>query len=76
MQHTEEQAPTVPATNLANAKNIAHLVGLSKFTLYKLAKRNEIPHYRCGKAIRFDVNEVKAWMKKETGPGGNETETP
>ena len=76
MQRTEEQAPTLPVTNLAKAKDTAHAVGLSKFTLYKLAKKNEIPFYRCGQAIRFDVNEVKAWMKKEAGPGGNETETP
>ena len=35
MQRTEEQAPTLPPINLAKAKDIAHAVGLSKFTLYK-----------------------------------------
>ena len=75
MEYTENNT-RIETSNLTKAEDTAYAVGLSKFTLYKLAKKNEIPHYRCGKAIRFDVNEVKAWMKEETGPGGNETETP
>lgn len=65
MRQAEEQDHTVTATNLVQAKDLAHAVALSRFTLYKLAKSNEIPHYRCGKAIRFDINEVKTWMKKK-----------
>ena len=39
--------------------------GLNRFTLYKMAANNQIPCYRLGRAIRFDTDELRRWMKKE-----------
>ena len=43
----------------------AKATGLNRFTLYKLAKRGILPHYKAGRAIRFDVEEVKNWMREQ-----------
>ena len=58
--------------NLDNAYVTARATGLSKFTLYRLAKKKEIPHFRCGRAIRFDVVEVLGWMRQQAAQGVDE----
>lgn len=37
---------------------------------YGLVKRNEIPHVRIGRAIRFDENQIHAWIDGEPRVGG------
>jgi excisionase family DNA binding protein len=34
----------------------------SRKHVYDLAQRGEIPHYRIGSSIRFDLVKVKAWL--------------
>ena len=52
--------------HLAKAAETAKVTGLSKFFLYRLAAQGEIPFYRAGRAIRFNVDEVLAWMKAKS----------
>jgi excisionase family DNA binding protein len=52
-------------TNLTKAEETARAVGLSRAKLYRGAKANKIPHYRCDGALRFDVEEVRAWVKAQ-----------
>lgn len=48
---------------LVDADEAAEAVGLSKFSLYRLAQTGRCPFYRSGRAIRFDVSELRAWMR-------------
>ncbi len=58
---------------LVKADLAAKAMGLNKYFLYRLAAENKIPAYRIGKAVRFSVPELLAWMRTQTGAGGNET---
>lgn len=48
---------------LTNIRETARLLRVSKEFLYRAAERNEIPVYRFGKALRFDIEEIRAWAK-------------
>jgi predicted DNA-binding transcriptional regulator AlpA len=54
------------ATNercLVDIERAAKMTGLSKFYLYRLPK--DVPgRYRFGKAIRFDIDELRAWARR------------
>ena len=47
---------------LVGAAVVADLTGWTKKHIYDLAKRGQIPHYRIGGSIRFDLAKVKAWL--------------
>ena len=51
---------------LVDVDSTARAVKLNKYTLYRLAQQHKIPCYRAGRALRFDVDEVRAWMKDQT----------
>ena len=53
------------AKNVLTIEDVAALTGLSKYSLYRLTHRGEIPYY-CprGKQIYFDRSEVEAWLKR------------
>jgi excisionase family DNA binding protein len=38
------------------------LLGVGRNTIYGLVARNEIPHRRLGKAIRFSRTAVMSWL--------------
>ncbi|NGZ98429.1 MAG: hypothetical protein CV089_20270 [Nitrospira sp. WS110] len=52
-------------TPLVGVDEAAEAVGLSKFSLYRLVQQKRVPHYRQGRAVRFDVSELRAVMKRE-----------
>lgn len=41
------------------------LTGFNKGYLYKLTSEKKIPHYKCGRELRFDRAELIAWMKSD-----------
>jgi excisionase family DNA binding protein len=47
---------------LRRPTNWRSTLGVSKSFIYKAVERNEIPHLRLGSLIRFDLNEVRAWL--------------
>lgn len=53
---------------LVSVEVAAESLSVSKFTLYKRAKRGEIPHYRHGKLLRFSVEELRDALRQPTGP--------
>jgi len=57
---------------LLRAREAAQSLGLSQQTLYKHFEEGKIPGYRMGKALRFDVGELKNLMRR---PAENETQT-
>lgn len=46
-----------------DARVLAKLLGVSPITLYKQAKRNLIPHFRVGGAIRFCTRTIARWLQ-------------
>lgn len=42
--------------------DIARLLRVGRNTVYALVARNQIPHRRLGKAIRFSRNAVMSWL--------------
>lgn len=52
----------------------AKALGLDRHTLYRLASRHLIPHYRAGRALRFDVEELRGWMRQQAQREGGSDE--
>lgn len=52
-------------SDLVKVEEAAKALGFSKPYLYKSAAAGAIPCHRAGRAIRFDVDEVRAWMKQQ-----------
>lgn len=52
-------------SNLVSVDEAASATGLSKTKLYKSAKAGKAPHYRCGRAVRFDIEELRHWMRQQ-----------
>jgi len=50
--------------NLIDAKKAAALLGVCSQTIYKKFEGGELPGYRLGKALRFDVDELKEFMRR------------
>lgn len=50
---------------LYSAKEFADIVGLSKLTLYRLAKEGKIKSYRIGSSIRFNLEDFVVENDKE-----------
>lgn len=52
------------APEILNADEMAQYLDLSKQTIYKLIKEESMPHYRAGKSIRFNLEEVLKWLEE------------
>ena len=50
---------------LVEAKEAARATGLNLYTFYIMASKGVMPVYRAGRALRFDVDELRAWMKQQ-----------
>jgi excisionase family DNA binding protein len=61
---------------LADAVEAAKFLRKGRNSIYILAREGKIPHYRVGNSIRFDLNELRAWLEsnrrgpKVNGSGG------
>jgi excisionase family DNA binding protein len=49
-------------SDVLNVPHVASLLRVGRNTVYALVARNEIPHRRLGKAIRFSRIAVMAWL--------------
>jgi len=53
------------AANLKKVGEAARAVGLSRSKLYRAAAQGRLPCYRLDGAVRFDVQELREWMRLE-----------
>ena len=53
-------------SDVLDVPHVASLLGVGRNTVYALVARNEIPHRRLGKAIRFSRSAVMAWLSSWT----------
>lgn len=43
------------------ASDVAEMLKISKWMVYELVRRNEIPHFKVGRSVRFIKGEVVRW---------------
>ena len=60
---------------LWTVKELARYLGMSERWIHERTRRDEIPCYRLGTALRFDPKEVYAWMvhRRESAVGDRGT---
>jgi excisionase family DNA binding protein len=57
------------ATRRLTVDEVADYLRVSRSTIYRLLKRNQLPALRIGNDLRFDVEEIDCWrMKKAAYP--------
>lgn len=57
-------SPSGPESEIMDVRQAAKLTGLSVQTLYGKTSRREIPHFKRGKRIYFQPNELIKWIRK------------
>jgi excisionase family DNA binding protein len=53
---------------LVDARMLAAVVGVSARMVLRLAERGQLPHYRIGRLVRFDVEEALAALSQSEAP--------
>jgi len=56
---------TVPCL-LLTPRQAARSLNVCERTLYGLTRRGQIPAIRIGRAVRYSVDDLKAWIKKSS----------
>lgn len=69
-----EQLTLLAAKPVLIIEDVAILTGLSKSHVYSLTCAKQIPHYRQGKRLYFDKQEILDWMKENKIATVQETE--
>jgi excisionase family DNA binding protein len=55
------------ARRLVDTREVCGLLSVKPSTIYKWVHEKKIPHYKIGKLVRFDPEEVWDWVKKHRG---------
>ena len=55
----------------ATVDDVAAHFGVSTKTVRRWLKNTDIPHRRIGGVIRFDIDEVDEWARREPAPNGS-----
>ena len=64
--------PTALADDVIDVQAVARLLRVGRNTVYALVSRNEIPHRRLGKQIRFHRAAVMRWLDSWSSQGAKE----
>ena len=51
---------------MLSVRELSAVMGISGKQVYALAGRGAIPHYRIGRAVRFDPMEVAEWLRERS----------
>jgi excisionase family DNA binding protein len=49
---------------LLTPDQVAKLIGVKVSTIYQWTHENYIPHAKLGRAVRFDLRVIEAWIRK------------
>ena len=55
----------IVSDNLIGIKEMATKLDIPISWLYSRTRTGEIPHYKLGKYVKFDVQEVMEWLKQQ-----------
>lgn len=61
-----------PAEPVLDLEDVARLLRVGRNTIYDLVGRNEIPHRRLGKQIRFSREALMSWLGSWSSQGAKE----
>jgi excisionase family DNA binding protein len=53
------------ADRLLTAEDVAELIGMRTDYVYRLARRDAIPHLRFGRTVRFRSESIEEWLEEE-----------
>lgn len=62
----------LPLRDVLDVAEVAQLLRIGRNTIYELVGRNEIPHRRLGKQIRFSRTAVMRWLDSWSWQGAKE----
>lgn len=65
---------SVAIPRLLTIREAAEFLGRGVNTLYLDCRAGLVPHYRIGHSLRFDMDELKAWL--ESNRGGPRVDAP
>jgi len=67
-----ERPDTTPAVAplLLRPREAAEALALSERKLWELTNRGELPVVRVGRAVRYDVSDLRAWLMANKTIGG------
>lgn len=51
-------------TNPLTAAEVAEILKISKYTVYEMVKRGDLPAYRIGKKIRIDIKDLERYIQQ------------
>lgn len=51
--------------NLIGIVKMAEKLDVQVSWLYQRTRTNEIPHYKLGKYVKFDVQKILEWIRKQ-----------
>ena len=54
---------------LLNAQEMADFIGVKQSTIYQWTHQDYIPHVKLGKLVRFKVEDIEKWLKKNSCGG-------
>lgn len=60
----ECDVPLIASNRLITVRDLARLIGMSERWIHERTRRHEMPCYRFGTALRFDLKEIRAWIAK------------
>ena len=65
MEMTESEQPQAEIEPLIKIEPLEKATGISRYKWYALARAKKIPVYTCGRALRFRLSEILAWMQDQ-----------
>jgi len=51
---------------LVGIQEVAHMLDMSKDTIYKWVTQRKIPFVKCGRLTKFDLQEIDNWIKRNS----------
>lgn len=60
---SESPEATRHAARLLTAEEVAEIIGMTKEYVWALCRRDEIPHRRFGKTLRFRAEAIDEWIR-------------
>lgn len=68
------ESPAPPVPQFYTAQELAQLLRVTENTIYRMAKRGQLPFYCIGRAIRFRRRDVETYLQSVKGQTPEEEE--
>jgi len=63
---SKERQGTNMTDRLMTVKDLCEYLKIGENTVRNWIRTSQIPHYKVGRLVRFDLQEIKTWMKRRT----------